>query len=248
MLDVKLLYGRSTGRCCFPACPNSCIMEDLATGKLFNSGQIAHIEGVAKNSARHNASLTKKQRDSYRNWILMCGEHHPRIDAEGESVDRAYTVQTILQWKREAEARILRQTQKIMPEISSLELAVVTKHLQKEVSSTNITFDFLNIKDKIIKNNLSSYVETLLETGIAKAPEVAHFVNGMEGISPGFSESLRAGFAQKYRELWQAAYREDSLFEMLCEYASHNSANVREKAAGLAVVAYFFELCEVFEK
>lgn len=250
MGDVKLLYSRSFGKCGFPACPNFCVEEDMSTSAIYNSGQIAHIEGVAKNSARHNPKLTLKARDAYPNWILMCGDHHPRIDAQGRKVETTYTVETIRKWKRELESRLVTQTQQVMPSVTSLELEFVTKYLVNDtaVAKPDGSFILLEVKEKIQKNKLSAYVEKLLEVGIAKAPEVSNFVNKMEGMTSGFSENLRAGFVAKYAEFYRLGLREDALFESLRDYACQGSTDNAKRAAGLAVLSYYFELCEVFEK
>jgi hypothetical protein len=250
MGDVKLLYSRSMGKCGYPACPKICVEEDLSTGEIYNSGQIAHIEGVAKKSARHNPNLSLEDRDAYPNWILMCGDHHPRIDAEGRRVEITYTTEVIRKWKRELETRLVAQTQQVMPNVTSLELDFITKYLLLDPvpSGMDSSFVLLAVKAKIAKNKLSAYVESLLEIGIAKAPEVSDFVNRMEGMNSGFAESLRAGFVAKYAEFHTKGYREDALFEALRDYACQGSADTGRRAAGLAVLSYYFELCEVFEK
>lgn len=251
MQDVKLLYSRVMGGCCFPGCTNTCIEEDLATEKAVNSGQIAHIEGVAENSMRYNSELTKSERDSYKNWILMCGLHHPKIDATNARAVSTYTTETIRGWKNEVESRLVRQTQKTMPDLSSAELEVVTKFLLKN-SGTPVTtagdFQLTDVRTKINKNKLSGYVSSLLEVGIAKAPEVSNYLKQMESFDSGFTEQLRLGFVQKYLEFHERGYSQDSLFECLREYACQNSRDPHRQAAGLAVLSYFFELCEVFEK
>lgn len=246
--DMKLLYSRAMGSCCFPACENECVEEDLSTGAISNSGQIAHIEGVGEGSNRHNAKLSLEARDSYPNWILLCGRHHPRIDVDSKKVEKTYSVTTIKAWKAEKESRLRSQTQSAMPEVSSTELEIVTKHLLKDPSNSNESYTLLAVTDKIKKNKLSDYVASLLEIGIAKAPEVAYFVNQMEVLSTGFSECLRTGFITNYQNLWSKSYREDALFQAMFDYASQNSKDSRRQAAGLAVLAYYFELCEVFEK
>lgn len=248
--DVKLLYSRAAGKCCFPACGDDCVEEDLATGEIINSGQIAHIESVGENAVRHNPDLTIEARDSYSNWILLCGKHHPRVDADSAKAEKTYTVQTIRQWKSEAETRLVRQTQNAMPDLSSEELAIVAKHIMKNINgaAADESFTLLAVRQKIEKNKLTDYVASLLEVGIAKASEVGNFVNQMESISPGFAETLKMGFIKKYEDFHQQGYREDSLFESLRHYASQGSQDPKKSAAGLAVLAYYFELCEVFEK
>jgi hypothetical protein len=252
MAEVKMLYSRVRGMCCFPACQNSCIEEDEAADIRYSSGEIAHIEGVAKHSKRHNPSLTNKQRDAYPNWILMCGKHHPLVDSDSPKADVLFTVEILKKWKREAEARLLLQTQTLMPEVSTVELEFVLKHLLKngggKVVSDVADFHLLAVRDKIAKNKLSDYVAAQLESGIGKAPEVSKLVNQMEAMSDGSSEELRKAFVGTYQSLYSQGFREDSLFEALLEFAAQKNADSLKRTAGLAVLSFYFELCEVFEK
>lgn len=101
--DVKALYGRSAGRCNEPACREECI-KPASDDDFAIIGDIAHIEGHSRGSARHNPGL--KEVDCYDNWILLCANHHRLVDAQPTT----YPVELLRRWKRDHEAWISRST------------------------------------------------------------------------------------------------------------------------------------------
>lgn len=62
-------------------------------------GEQAHIVGRAKNHARGESNLTKKERDSYHNLILLCPTHHTLIDKNPQD----YTVEKLHLFKGQHE-------------------------------------------------------------------------------------------------------------------------------------------------
>ena len=63
-----------------------------------------------------------------------------------------------------------------------------------------------------------------------------------------FGERLKEGFVKEYRKLVQTEdLRSDLLFESLLEFSSGGSSDFKRKAAGLSVLSYLFEKCDVFE-
>lgn len=86
----KAVFAKSMNKCAFPNCHQQIIDE---YGKVL--GEICHIQGVNKNSARYNPELTAKQQISEENLILLCPNHHTIIDNnEGE-----FSVNVIKGWK-----------------------------------------------------------------------------------------------------------------------------------------------------
>ena len=75
---------------------------------------------------------------------------------------------------------------------------------------------------------------------------VKQYINKNPDIN--FGERLKQGFVNKYLELKKSGIEGDELFLSLFEFASNNSQDLKTQAAGLAVLTYFFETCEVFEK
>jgi hypothetical protein len=99
-------------------------------------------------------------------------------------------------------------------------------------------------RNELILNN----THFLLTMGLAKAREVGQFVDHVATMSPSFPESLIAGFNTEYQRLWEQGTRGDALFEALRKFSSGSDREFKYQAAGLAVLAYLFEKCEVFKK
>jgi hypothetical protein len=62
-----------------------------------------------------------------------------------------------------------------------------------------------------------------------------------------FPERLKAGFVKRYEECLAHEINGDALFETLHDFASSGSSNFERQAAGLALLCYLFQKCEVFE-
>ena len=56
------------------------------------------------------------------------------------------------------------------------------------------------------------------------------------------------GMAQRYHELKASKLDSYEIFDELWTFASGNNSDFSYKAAGLGILTYFFEKCEVFEK
>ena len=78
--DIKLLWGRAAERCSFPKCGIKLTQDKKLASGSFPLGEQAHIVGPTKNSPRGKSNLTKKERASYYNLILLCPNHHTLID------------------------------------------------------------------------------------------------------------------------------------------------------------------------
>ena len=149
---------------------------------------------------------------------------------------------TISLKKREAIARE-------MPYVSFDELDIVTKFiLGMQPASPEINFNITDVTQKMSKNNLTQEVHFLLIMGMVKVKEVHRFIEVNAALRPDFPEKLKAGFVTEYQRLLKADIRGDALFESLHKFSCGNSSDLKKTAAGLAVLSYLFERCEVFER
>lgn len=55
-------------------------------------------------------------------------------------------------------------------------------------------------------------------------------------------------FVNEYNRLFMSGVSGNDLFFSFLKFASGNSQDFTQQAAGLTVLTYFFEKCEVFEK
>ena len=238
--DMKILWARSGSRC---ALCRTDLIQEKREGSEYPIGEMAHIEGENPASARHNPDMTNDEKNRYDNLILLCPNCHTTIDKNHQG----YTVEKLRQIKRDHEKWVEESLKEHMPDITFAELEVIIKHLI--VIPTLEDEDYVTIippREKIEKNDLSPEIENYITIGMLKVKQVKDYLNKNPDIQ--FSDRLRAGFVNKYRELRNEGLEGDALFYALLDFASNSSPDFRYMTAGLSVLTYFFELCEVFEE
>lgn len=238
--EIKLLWGKSGHKCAI--CKRNLIQEKKE-GNNYPIGEMAHIEGKKPNSVRYNPNMIDRDRNSYGNLILLCPTCHTTIDND----PKEYTVDKLKQIKRDHEKFVEESLKTHMPNVTFAELEVIGRYLMAtSILENKSSLTVIPPKEKIERNNLSIEVENLITIGILQVKQVKDYLNKNPDIQ--FAERLKAGFVKKYRELRDGGLVSDGLFYALWDFASNNSPNFKIKAAGLSVLTYFFELCEVFEK
>ena len=236
--QIKLLWGLAGNRCAI--CREELIREKTG-GEKFPIGEMAHIQGENPASARYNHNMTDEQRSVYENLLLLCPTDHTMIDNNIQD----YTVTKLERIKRDHEAWVTRSLKKYIHDITFAELDVILKYL----ITTPVPDTSKNIippREKIKKNNLSAGVGNLITMGLTQSILVKNYLNKHPDID--FNERLKGGFVKKYTDLRKIPLEGDSLFYGLLEFASNGSGDFKIQSAGLSVLVYFFELCEVFEQ
>ena len=237
--DLKVLWGKSHNQCALCKSP---VIKRKESGSEYPIGEMAHIYGENPTAARYNPDLDERFVNSYENRILLCPNCHTEIDKNEED----YTTDKLFKIKKEHEEECERTLRSLIPDITFSELDIALKFLiSDESEDVKETIVLIPPKEKIQKNDLSSEVERFITMGMLKTGEVKKFLNEMPDIH--FPNRLRVGFVYKYLDL-KKQYYGDELFYELWEFASGHSNDFKIKAAGLAVLTYFFELCDVFEK
>lgn len=238
--EVKLLWGRSGSRCA--KCQKDIIRETVEDCDYL-IGKMAHIEGENPGSARYNQNMTDKDRNKYENLILLCPNCHDIIDNDPDK----YTIDKIKQIKKDHENWVRDSLRTHMPNVSFAELEVIVKHLTSvSIPESGSSINVIPPEEKIKRNNLSTKVANLITMGMLQVKQVKDYLNKNPDIQ--FAERLKAGFANRYMELKNEGLDSDALFYELLNFTSHNPHDFTSSAAGLSVLTYFFELCEVFEK
>ena len=130
---------------------------------------------------------------------------------------------------------------------SFAELEVLAKYLVSSTASiqTVPTFSLLSIDKKIKKNSLSD-VQKYITMGLSSNLTIEDYLN--RHPDPSFATQLTNIMAQKYQELKSQRMDNYEIFDELWTFASGNNSDFSYKAAGLGILTYFFEKCEVFEK
>lgn len=99
---------------------------------------------------------------------------------------------------------------------------------------------------KLRANRLSDNVQALLTAGMAKAPLVKQFFD--EWHAPTYGERMAKAFSARYAELKSAALHPNEVFHELQQWTcGKKPKSSAQLAAALAVLAYFFERCDIFE-
>ncbi len=184
------------------------------------------------------------ERDAYDNWILLCDGHARRVDVQ----PRSYLETDLRRWKADHERWVRESLAQEMPEVGFAELEIVTGALLGAPQAPAVDLAVLDPAEKMQRNGLTQRVRYELTLGLAKAREVRDFVQHVALRDSAFPESLKTGFLTEYRRLRDQGIGGDALFESLRAFAGGRRREFREQAAGLAVLAYLFEACEVFER
>lgn len=102
--------------------------------------------------------------------------------------------------------------------------------------------------EKMSKNNLTYQIKFLLDMGLAKASDVRHFIENIAKINfPNVPEALKSSLNAEYRTLKASGLQGDELFKQMYNFSHNNNPDPSRQVAGLAVLCYFFEACDVFE-
>jgi hypothetical protein len=246
----KLLLQRSGDRCAFASCRKllSADANDLDDAVIL--GEMAHVAGEkpgakGKNnaSARYNPNMPDEERNGYKNLIYLCREHHRLIDEQ----ENTYSVERLLTIKADHEQWVRLSLAQAMPEVDFQELEEVTKHLLANFSNLPETkYTLTPPEEKMRRNGLTEQSKSYILHGMIKSEEVRGFIQIKTLIDFKFAERLKAGFLAQYYSYVQQGYLGDELFEALCTFASIHGHTFKHQAAGIAVLVYLFEDCEVF--
>jgi hypothetical protein len=245
MPDLKLLFGLSAGRCALPNCRQKVYADATEFDEIKVIGKIGHIVAHSPGGPRSDPDYPADKLDRYDNWILVCGIHHDTIDLQPNT----YTVAGLRTLKKDHENWVTEQLDEAMPGVSFNELQTITTAL----AGNNVASPFdpvvLKPAEKMVRNHLSGRVEHHLMLALSKAKDVREFVSAIGQFDPTFADRLADGLRREYARLrTEEKLDGDDLFQQLYVYTSRNSMQIELQAAGLAVLGYFFEICDVFER
>jgi hypothetical protein len=242
--DVKILWGLAAARCAFPGCREALVLERTAADPAATIGEMAHIvaHSPAVVAPRADATFDAALRDAYENLVLLCDTHHSQVDKQPNT----YTVDDLRRWKREHERWVADRLREEMTHITFLELEMVAKTLLVGSQGAEVeTFSVTPPREKMDRNDLK-LTRQLVTLGLVSAKVVEQFVRAFAMTQPSFPEDLKAGFVKEYSARYAEGLRGDGLFEALREFSTSGKKEFHRQAAGLSVLVYLFEKCEVF--
>lgn len=241
--DKKIVCIRSGNRCAMPDCRRELVVDSSGNDDPSIVGVLAHIKGENPGSARYDSKMSNDDRNIHENLSFVCANCHKKIDDQPQT----YTVEKLYEIKKEHENWIRECTKNEIVNVTFAELNVVTRYLVSGHYEPTSSFQVVPPPDKIKKNRLSREVEALIRMGTIQANQVADYIDKAPDID--FGECLKEGFVKEYEKLKNEEQLDgDDLFMALLDFASGGSNDFKKKAAGLAVLVYLFEKCEVFEK
>lgn len=91
----KRLFAASAGYCQNPKCESELFID--TAGKSIHIAEMAHVFAANDNGPRAQKKLSKEERGSFENLILLCANCHTMVDKAPE----AFTAAMILGWKRD---------------------------------------------------------------------------------------------------------------------------------------------------
>lgn len=242
--DVKILYGLASGRCAFPNCRRELILDPVPGDCRKQIGKIAHIVGHSGGGPRADPSYPQGKLDTYHNWILLCPTCHDIVDA----LNSAYTIADLRGIKTEHELWVRKSLVAEFLGIGFPELEVAANAIMAGAASPSEDFVIVAPRDKMRRNDLANATHMLLTMGLSKGHEVRDFVQSMSLLDHEFPERMKAGFTKEYLRLRESGLLGGGLFEAMRQFSCGGSSDFKRQAAGLAILCYLFESCEVFEK
>jgi hypothetical protein len=101
--------------------------------------------------------------------------------------------------------------------------------------------------DKLKRNHLSTYVQSMLTYGMQKADLVRNFFN--DHSNPTYGDEIAAAFKGEYNKYRRLEMDADTIFHKLQAFTGGSErGSPTDEAAVLAVLAYLFEQCDIFER
>jgi hypothetical protein len=101
--------------------------------------------------------------------------------------------------------------------------------------------------EKLQYNQLSSAAETLLTVGMTRAEIVKKYLRGISDQTR--HDRVAAAFRFRYDQLKGEGFSPDDIFAALQKFvAGEDVPSPSHQAATLAILAFFFEECEIFER
>jgi hypothetical protein len=79
---LKLLWGRSGGRCAIPECRVELIVDATEYDPIVIIGEMAHGAAASDGGPRAAPELSTRERNDYSNLILLCQNCHARFDGQ----------------------------------------------------------------------------------------------------------------------------------------------------------------------
>lgn len=237
------LWAMSGNRCAYPTCRIELTKEGNEQDGPVTIGEIAHIYAHSPDGPRPHPDGLYENADGYDNLILLCSNHHRKVDGQPNT----YSVAVLQQWKADHERWVAERL--AVEEFNSAVLeSIITWLTDHSIPASTDYTPPVFPAEKIKFNNLSAPVQNLITVGLSRVSEVEIYITDRSKLDSKFAERLLAPLLTQYNMLKADGYNSDYVFDDLRQFACGNSPDFSKQSAGLALIAYFFERCEIFER
>jgi hypothetical protein len=240
--DKNYLWMSSAGLCSYPNCRKQLVVAGTDKDGPATIGQFAHIFAHSENGPRPNPDGFTEETNSYENLILLCSNHHREVDVQSNT----FTVSELIKWKRDHEKWVAYRLS--AEEFNSADLEAITNWIADNSELPSTDYSILPLAEKMAFNSMSATTQQLINMGLMRVGEVKTYVTHRTKLETTFAERLLKPLINQYNTMRTNGLNSDFVFEELRQFACGRSLDFRKQAAGLAVVVYFFERCEIFEK
>lgn len=239
-----ILAFRSGGVCAYPSCGKELTYEAVAGSDTY-VGEACHIQGEKPKAARYNPDMTDLERDAVENLIYMCANDHTIID----NVVEDWPTEKLIALKVAHEARVRSLMEEGFASIAFPELEKAIAWVSSQAPTiTSGDFALIPPEAKIKKNQLCDGARQVIAAGLSGRKTVSQYVQAETQSDTDFPVRLKSGFLAHYYKLRSEGHQGDVLFEMMCGFAQRGCKTQAERTAGVAVLVYLFEICDVFDK
>lgn len=245
----RVLFSESAGMCSLPDC-NKPIIFDKQVGKGHYSN-LAHIEAYSKKGPRYNPKLSIEEINSEENIIIVCANCHKKIDTDTET----YTVERLKKIKQNhiSQIKLIKENMihfdyddLIYASKSILNYKNNESETEKENIEYTLNYDIKPIDYKIRKNNMSFISKNNIVPAMLQQETVVNFISQMSKENENFAHELISTL-KKYYNKFKIKYHGDVLLTKLYTQFIKPLSN-KQQSACLAIIVYFFTICELFEK
>nr|WP_249116852.1 HNH endonuclease [Ciceribacter sp. L1K23] len=217
---------------------------DSPSGDDTYVGEAAHIKGEKPKAARYEAAMGDEERDHVDNLLYLCTDHHTIID----KVPADWPTEKLIEIKTKHEKQVRQAMELAFADVAFPELQNAVAWVSNQPPAINGSFELTAPEEKIKKNALTNGARHIIAAGLMSRDTVAAYVEAEAQLDPDFPERLKAGFLEEYFKQRKEGHKGDELFELMCAFAQRGLRKQADRTAGIAVLVYLFEICDVFEK
>lgn len=238
-----ILAFRSGGVCAMPDCGKHLTYDSPSGGDTY-VGEAAHIRGEKPKAARFDASMNDEERDHVDNLLYLCTDDHTIID----KVPQDWPTSLLMGIKIEHELKVRQAMEQAFADVAFPELQNAVAWVSNQQPAIYGSFEITAPEEKIKKNALSNGTRHIIAAGLMSRETVSSYVEAEAQLDDDFPERLKAGFLEEYFKQRKQGHKGDELFELMCAFSQRGLRIQADRTAGIAVLVYLFEICDVFEK